>query len=942
MRPSAAVIVAGGLLLPAVIAAPSADATAPQPSTVSAGTYLVLLRAQPLATYDGHIDGLAATAPPAGKRFRADSPAVQAYSQFLASRQARLIALLDGPEVLYSYTTAVDGFAAVLTSDQVKLAQSAPGVLTVERSSTQRLAEVGASPSSYDAGRVAQSGNPHPAPQLGRGVVVGVIDSGIWPENPSFAAVPADRRTLRRTYPGFSGTCAHGERWGRGLCNAKVIAAQYFVTGFGRDNLAVADFASPRDGSGHGSHNAASAAGNAGVDVKIGGQDFGRISGAAPGAALSIYKACWTAPDPSDDGCTTADTVEAIDRAVSDGVDVISYSIAPPDASTPATSVDQAFHNAADAGVFVAASAGDDGPAMLTVAYPSPWVTTVAATTHQPFQGVVVLGDGSRYVGSMVSDRVINQARLVDSADVPTSGASARQAALCYPAALDAADVDGAIVVCQRGGIPRVSKSSSVKRAGGIAMVLSNTAPGTTDDDVHSVPTVQLTRRDGQAVRAYIATHLAPTATLEPVDHVDTSPRVALFSSRGPALSDGANVLKPDLAAPGVGIVSAVAPPSNAGRLWDVASGTSMAAPQVAGLAADIVAAHPGWSPAAVKSALMTTATPLGARSSPLAAGAGEIDPRRAVDPGLVYEGTQSRWRRNLASVSIGHLVATRTLTRRVTNVSAHPETYTASVEGLPGVEVSVVPSALTVASGQSRRFSITFTARRAARYEQFVGGTMTWVGSRGHRVASPLAVRASYVEAPTEVGSSGRDGVATIRARAGVTGTLSTTLVGLVAARPTPLTLSSATFDPDNPAQSQSAWSRTYDVPSHTAALRLAVSSVEGDVDLYVYRDGRLVSSAVTSSSIEQLTLDDPIPGRYQVYVAAMSPVRPTFAEFTGWVLPRAARNTHVTYVRRRDVTGGEPFSVDLSWSDLSTSRRWFGELVYQPAGSVTYLTVG
>jgi Subtilase family/Fibronectin type-III domain/PA domain/Peptidase inhibitor I9 len=931
---------AGALGLSSLTAAPSASAD-PQPAQAPpAGVYVVVLRPQPLASYDGHLRGFAATTPASGHRLRAHSASARAYAHHLLAGQDRVLAALGNPEVLYSYTAAVDGFAAHLSSGQVTRVMSMDDVVTVDKSTKAHLDSAG----NVHRGR-ASSVSPaaHVPPRAGHGEVVAVIDSGIWPRNPSFAGVPASRAVVRRTYPGFTGGCRTGEGWGSTLCNAKVVAAQYFLEGFGRDNLAAVDYASARDGNGHGSHTAASAAGNAGVDAQIDGQDFGHISGTAPGAALAIYKACWTAPDPSEDGCTTADTLKAVDTAVGDGVDVISYSVSV--TGSAADPIERAFANAAHAGVFVAASAGDGGPGAATVSHHGPSVTTVAAATSDAFRGSVVLGDGERLSGSMVSNRTISRTRLVDATDARAPGATRRRAALCYPGALSARAVSAAVVVCERGGIARVSKSETVRQAGGDAMVLVNRGPGPTDADVHAVPTVQVSSSAGRAIRSYLRSHHRDaTAALKPSPASKaTATGVAGFSAHGPDPAGSAAVLKPDVAAPGVGVVSAASPPADDGRLWDIASGTSMAAPQVAGLAADVMAAHPGWSTAAVKSALMTTAHPLPGAGA-LAQGAGEVDLRRARDPGLVYDRSPTG-RLNLASVSIGDLVARRTVVRRVTNVAARTETYTARVTGLRGLVVSVSPSTLTLSPGASRTFALTVLAGRGARYERFVGGTLTWSGSLGHRVTSPVVVRPSYVGAPQDVHVAGAGGRTTVTAHAGVTGTLATAVLGPVPGRRTSLSLTPGRLTSRDPTRTVTSWSREYSVRPGTAALRFELSAAAGhDVDLYLYRHHRLVASAVSPASHEQVTLADPRPGRYAVYVDAVdvrSRATRIPAELTAWTLPRAARGTGLTADGRQTVTGGRAFSVTVGWSGLDARRRWFAELRYRHSGAVTYLTV-
>ena len=255
--------------------------------------------------------------------------------------------------------------------------------------------------------------------------MVGVVDTGIWPGNPSFNGLADGTPGTAPGLPGFHGACAPAEEWSAEDCSDKVVSARWFVKGFGAENTAGAEYLSPRDGTGHGSHVASTAAGDHGVRVEIDGQRFGTTSGMAPAARLAVYKACWSAPDPSDDGCTTADTVAAVDAAVADGVDVLNYSVS--GSTVRDDSVERAFLGAASAGVFVAASAGNGGPRPGSVRHVAPWVTTVAAGTHHLFQGAVRLGDGRSYVGAMVSDAAVRPTRLVLGADAAAPGADPRR-----------------------------------------------------------------------------------------------------------------------------------------------------------------------------------------------------------------------------------------------------------------------------------------------------------------------------------------------------------------------------------------------------------------------------------------------------------------------------------------------------------------------------------
>ena len=972
------------------VALDSAHAAAPRPRAEHAGqqggTYLVVLRSRPLATYTGGLPGFPRTAPRHGERFDADRPAVRTYESRLLAQQDQLLTSLGSPPVLYRYTTVLDGFAATLTSDQVASLRAHSDVLAIERSRVEQVAGAGGTALAAAVGRPGPRGDRAvwkavggPA-RAGRGIVIGVVDTGLWPDNPSFAAVPLDRRTRDRTYPGFTGHCEHGERWPASTCNAKVLAARSFVAGFGTTHLAAVEYSSPRDGSGHGSHVAAIAAGNAGVDVSVGHQDFGRVSGVAPAAGLAVYKACWSAPDPTDDGCATPDTAKAVDQAVRDGVDVLAYSGANHDRSR-ADVLGLAFLNAASAGVFVAAAAGNDGPAPGTVSHASPWVTTVAASEADNFQGAVVLGDGTRITGAMVSNRSVGQTRLVYARDVPAATAGPRRAAHCFPGSLDASKVEDAVVVCDRGLSSRVTKSQTVKQAGGAAMVLVNNGPGSTDADLHAVPTVHLTRSDGARVKAYLQRAAHPTARLDATAGASSAPAVASWSSRGPASVVDGDVLKPDLTAPGDSVLAAVAPPSNFGHLWDLSSGTSMAAPDVAGLAAVVAAAHPDWSASMTKSALMTTARPIGAVPQPLSQGAGEVDPRTVLDPGLVYAAGLSDWLAylrsggmdvsglapdsgggavrdvpaidlNAPSISVGSLVGEETVTRTVTNVGGSVETYHAHVTGLRGIAISVSRPSITLRPGQSARFAVTFSARRSARYGSFAHGSLAWTGSAGHVVRSPIVVRPELVDAPAELTAVDRTSTVGLTARAGVTGTIRVRSTALVGSSPHGFVLSTGPFDPSAPDTGRSTHAVDVRVPARSSLARFEVrtASPGDDLDLYVYRDGRLVGAGDSEDGDEVVTLTDPAPGLYTTYVHAASATGDvTLGSLTSWVLRGrshqavGSEETAPLSVRPSPVrvTGGRPFGLTVSWRRLDLSKRWLGVISYGAGAQQTFVVV-
>ena len=196
-----------------------------------------------------------------------------------------------------------------------------------------------------------------------------------------------------------------------------------------------------------------------------------------------------------------------------------------------------------------------------------------------------------------------------------------------------------------------MDKSKAVLEAGGVGMVLADASAATTPTaDLHSLPTIHVNSVDGAAIKAYVTSAGAgATAAISAVEIISVeAPAMAGFSSFGPALAGGGDLLKPDITAPGASVIAAVAPPGNDGLDFNAYDGTSMAAPHITGIAALLLKKHPRWSPMRVKSALMTTATTLtnqgnpiqraGADASPLDYGSGHVRPAPAFDPGLVYD----------------------------------------------------------------------------------------------------------------------------------------------------------------------------------------------------------------------------------------------------------------------------------------------------------------
>lgn len=946
----------------------------------AANGYIVQLLENPVVAYDGTIAGLKATKPQKGGKIDPNSPDVTRYAAFLDSRHDALLASVGGARKQYSYRYTFNGFAADLTADQAAKLATTPGVVSVvpntlsqpDTSTTPTFLGLNAqnglwSQLSGNADGSPISGSGPNSGGAGEGVVVGIVDSGIWPENPSFSDRDASGKLVFQQIPGWHGKCTPGEAFPVSACNQKLIAAQWFGEGFGgADGIKTSfpyEFISARGAAGHGSHTAATAAGNYGVDAIVDGVNLGKLSGMAPRARIAVYKVCWGA---GEGGCATSDSVAAIDQAVADGVDVLNFSI-----SGSRTSfldpVEIAFLFAADAGVFVAASAGNSGPDASTVAHNSPWITTVAAGTHdRVYNAKITLGNGATYTGVGLGDAVASSP-LVLSTDAGLASANTTQVRQCYSGRLDPAKVTGKIVVCDRGGNARTDKSLAVKQAGGVGMILANVRPNSLNADLHYVPTVHVDDVNGAAIKVYAVTPGA-TAALGKGEGSGIAPDVAAFSSRGPALAGGGDLLKPDIMAPGVDVLAAVSPVEGNGRNFDFYSGTSMSSPHIAGIAALFKQKYPTWSPAAIKSALMTTAsqtrnndTPIG--GNPFGFGAGQVTPNAAANPGLVYDSGWVNWlsflcgsgqltasycpsiskdpsNLNYPSIAIGDLAGVQTVTRSVTSVGSKPETYMATAT-LPGFNVEVTPSEFIIKPGETKSYTVKIT-RTDATFNVYAFGSLTWNGSLGHAVRSPLVVNPVALAAP--LGVSGNGSRINYSVTFGYTGEFSVQARGLV-----PATVNAGTVaqDPDQVfATSDSAG--TIAIPVTIAAgttfarfeLFDADVAAGSDMDLYVYRGTTLVGTSAGGTSAEQVNLVNPVAGNYTVYVHGWSvPSGSSPYKLHTWLLD--STNSNMTVSGPTSATTGATGTISLSFSGLASNTKYLGSVAYSGVAGLPNPTI-
>lgn len=686
---------------------------------------------------------------------------------------------------------------------------------------------------------------------------------------------------------------------------------------------------------------------------------FGSVSGVAPRARIAAYKVCWGG---SAGGCAGIDSVAAIDQAVADGVDVINFSI-----SGTSTNfrdpVEIAWLNAADAGVFVAASAGNSGPVNFTVAHPSPWVTTVAAGTHnRSGEGSVTVGSVT-YNGVSLAARVVGPVPTINGFEAGFASVDPLAAALCLAAGdnggvavLDPLKVAGKIVVCDRGVNARVNKSQAVKDAGGVGMVLINTNVNSLDADFHAVPTVHLPVDNRTAVQAAATAATAASISVAQIVYTAPAPLTAAFSSRGPLRAGGGDLLKPDLIAPGASILAGVAPPGNNGRLFNILSGTSMSSPHVAGLAALMKQLYPTWSPMAIKSALMTTGGDVLDGSNTAAGvifrqGAGHVRPTKAMNPGLVFDSGYNDWlgflcgtqlptsfctstgvpvldpsNLNVASIAIGDMAGTQTVKRRVTNVGGNPATYLPSYTGMAGFTVSVNPASLQVAAGQTKDFEVTFT-RTTAPLNGYTGGQFT-LSDGIHTVRVPMVVRPVALAAPAQVSGG-------YNVTFGYNGAFTATARGLVPAAKATGSVATGGF-------------KEFQVtlPADLSYARISLFDADvsqaSDLDVEVYNAvGTLVGASGGATSAEEVNLLNPAAGTYTVRVVGFAvPVGSANFTLFSWALGTTPAG-NMTLMAPAAAVLGQTGAISITTSGLVAGTRYLGSVVYGGAAGMPSPTI-
>lgn len=683
---------------------------------------------------------------------------------------------------VYTYNHVLHGFSASLSPEEYETLRKSPGFVSafVDRNAT------------LDTTHTPEflSLNPStglwPASNYGEDVIIGVIDSGVWPESESFKDDGMNTKVPAK----WKGICQAGEGFNSSMCNSKLIGVRYFNNGIIAANPGInLRMNSARDTVGHGTHTASTAAGNYVSDASYFGYGKGTARGIAPRARVAVYKVNW------DEGRYASDVLAGIDQAIADGVDVISISLGFDGVPLYEDPIAIASFAAMEKDVVVSTSAGNAGPFPRTLHNGIPWVLTAAAgTIDRSFAGSLTLGDDQIIPGWTLfpANAIIKSSPLVYNKSISACNSSE----LLYEV------LDG-VVICEPIGsiYDQIDHISTSNVAG--AILISNDTKLFELGEV-PCPCLVISPEDAAAVIKYAEASPIPLATItfrKTKISTKPAPAVAYYSSRGPSPSYP-GILKPDIMAPGSLVLAAWIPYESTAQIgpnvylssdYNLISGTSMSCPHVSGVVALLKGAHPKWSAAAIRSAVITSANPLdnslnpirdnGKKhqlASPLAMGAGHIDPNRALDPGLIYDATPKDYINLLCSMKLNKTqllaiirsdsydcsnpssdlnypsfialynqtrmpgeVLVQKFQRTVTNVGDEVATYKATVNPPKGSAVRVSPNTLVFKRKYEKQsYTLTIKSRSWDKKPDISYGELVWVQEKGkHVVRSPIVV---------------------------------------------------------------------------------------------------------------------------------------------------------------------------------------------------------
>ena len=979
------------------------------------------------------------TLPAAPASFDKFNAAVRSYTAELGALQDRVIARAGSDvEQIYSYRYSLNGFAARMTETQAHKLENFEEVLTVWEDEIRPLA-TNFSPEFLGLFEPAVGLRGTPGLD-GDGVIVAVIDSGITPEHPALDDTrEADRPSLCRSSfaentllglwlckvykkqedvllydppEDWNGVCQSGVQFEETACNNKLIGARYFVDGAQSSGpIDSGEIISARDTDGHGTHTATTVAGNR-VNASIFGTLLGPVQGMAPRARIATYKACWLRPGDLRASCNTSDLANAIDTAVADGVHIINYSVG--SSLRNATAPDDiALMAAAKAGILAVVAAGNEGPNLGTIGSPAgaPWVITSAASSRdgQRFEEALEVLSPPAVAGKYAVKEASFTPRLIDNDpiegrlilvddgdDTLDDGSAGTTFDACEPL-VNGNDVSGNIAYIQRGGCSFEAKIANADDAGAVAVLVFNIAGKpivmTGASGLSNIPALMIGQADGNLILDEINVDQTVNLVLDKgffLTENETGNIMGSFSARGPALVQ--DILKPDVTAPGINILAGFTPDaanSVAGENFAYLTGTSMATPHVAGVAALLRQAHPEWSPATIKSALMTTArqdinqqdgtTP----ANPFDFGSGHIDPNTANDPGLVYDVTDDEYDAfacgttspaveqtrcdqlaagglsfaaedlNQPSIAVSQLANSQTVTRRVTNVGDEAETYVVSVVAPPEMTVDVVPTNLTIGPGQSATFDVTFTYISGP-LDLWRFGSLTW-SSSNHEVRSVLGVKPVSVTAPAEVTSFGGTGNISFPVEFGYTGSYSPGVHGLRK----PLIVNG--FVDEDPTKTftfrstNGVTAHLIDVPADQLYLRFEMfdelTDGDDDLDMFIYYcpdnvNCTKIGQSGEPTSREQFNVTLPGAGRYAVLIHGFETDNVAGGpganyQLLAWAIGLIDDQGNMTASGPGFVNAGTTANVDVGWNNLESNSIYLGAVSHNTPQGLVAITI-
>lgn len=926
------------------------------------GLYIVRLSDPALASYAGGIAGLEATSPAATNADKVDtaSAASQAYMAYLRGKHAEFATAMNSSlgrdvEVVYNSLGALNALTVRVSHAEAEQLAALPGVAAVYGDTIREL-DTDVGPTHIGAPSIWNGNTGSGIATQGEGVIIGVIDSGINSQHPSFAETDGNGYTHINPYGSgvFNGWCVANPSF----CNDKLIGA-YGINAVGGN---------PEDLDGHGSHTASTAGGNTHVANFLVGTTpvTATISGVAPRANIVAYKVC-------DPGCPGSSSVIAVDHAIlTDSVDVLNYSISGSDDpwNDP---VDLAFLDAANAGIFVSASAGNDGPGASTVAKTGPWNAAVAAGTH------------GRIFANSVDVNGSPPPNLVGMAGLQGSGpalAAPLTDDVVYGGAVDPANIQGCnawtgtpfagqIALIQRGNCTFQIKVENATAAGAIGVIVFNNVGGPPivmgGLETTTIPSVMLSLEQGNALRDYIVAQ-SPTPVNVTIDVTVTGLSDPLwaditggFSSRGPSQFE---ILKPDYIAPGVNILAAVSQSAGDPVQYGFLQGTSMSSPHGAGAAALLVDLYPGWSPAQIKSAIASTAVAAGylkedgvTPAEPFDIGSGLINLDGASRVGLVFDETYANYVAanpdvggdpktvNQPSVVNYACLGMCSWDRTVDSVLPMTATYTATVNAPAGMTITVNPATFTIAPGGSQMLDITadvsmlpsgvFTyAEVILSTPELFPNTAAVADTRIPVVVVPAAaVLPTQIDITaqermgtyTEMGLLAGQSIVTFTAESyGLTfGTIVTDM----------LTQDPSNGDPYNNLNDGTTFYVTTTVPA--GAVRMIAETFDSeatDLDLFVGTGlvpsaGTELCASTTPTAVEICDFNAPAPGDYWILVQnwQQSSSAPDLTQLSYAVVTMDEGNMTVTGPNAPAAT---PFDIDVNWDEpaMKVGDRLYG----------------